>query len=90
MEETTMNEDIIHGYKATPNSKSLFTSGPAWLAAEYLMLAIYYGLSWCWLAPDVLGASLSGGTTTVGIQLAFSSSSRHRLTASMSARPIRV
>ncbi|GHD72206.1 DUF485 domain-containing protein [Vogesella fluminis] len=64
-----MNEDILTRVQSNPKFKELVHKRTrlGW-QLSILMLAIYYGFILVLaFAPNVLGASLSGGTTTVGI-----------------------
>ncbi len=64
-----MNEDILTRVQNNPKFKELVHKRTrlGW-QLSILMLAIYYGFILVLaFAPSVLGASLSGGTTTVGI-----------------------
>lgn len=64
-----MNEDILTRVQGNPKFKELVQKRTrlGW-QLSIVMLAIYYGFILVLaFAPQVLGASLSGGTTTVGI-----------------------
>ncbi len=64
-----MNEDILKRVQANPKFAELVQkrSSLGWLLS-IVMLAIYYGFILVLaFSPATLGASLSGGVTTVGI-----------------------
>lgn len=64
-----MNEDILKRVQSNPKFKELVHKRTrlGW-QLSLLMLAIYYGFILVLaFAPKILGTSLSGGTTTVGI-----------------------